>query len=88
MGFDCALRHLFSFIYRAELDNDLIENEYDHVFTGKFDGVPSPDESEVLDWKWVPVLQMVEDIRLHPSKYTYWVKKLSVHLADILKAQA
>ena len=41
MGFDCDIQEQFSFIYRAELDNDLIEHELDHVFFGRFNGKPS-----------------------------------------------
>ena len=32
MGIKTNLRKVFDFIYKAELDNELIENEFDHVF--------------------------------------------------------
>ncbi len=36
MGFDCELEYKFNFIYKAHLENDLIEHELDHVFIGTF----------------------------------------------------
>lgn len=73
MGFDCELRRAFSFLYRAELNNRLIEHEYDHVFIGEFDGNPAPDASEVEDWRWMSMEQLRDDIRRYPDKYTYWL---------------
>jgi isopentenyl-diphosphate delta-isomerase len=34
MGFDCELKPLFEFIYRAEFDNGLTEYELDQVYIG------------------------------------------------------
>ena len=34
MGIETSLRKVFDFIYKAELDNNLTENEFDHVFYG------------------------------------------------------
>lgn len=34
MGFTCELKEIFSFIYKVELEKDLFENEFDHVFIG------------------------------------------------------
>ena len=51
MGFDCVLEHLFSFVYRVDLDDDLTEYEFDHVFLGTYDGDVRPDCREVVDFK-------------------------------------
>src|ERR1700740_2951379 len=37
MGFECELHPAFSFIYKAELDNNLTEHEFDHVYFGLHD---------------------------------------------------
>ena len=39
MGIQSNLKEFFSFIYRAEFSNGLIEFEYDHVFFGKYNSV-------------------------------------------------
>jgi len=76
MSFDCELREAFDFVYRAELDNDLVEHEYDHVFVGEFEGYPTPDPSEVEEWKWVSVDELRRGLREEPSRYSYWLKTL------------
>ncbi len=72
MGFDCPLEEIFSFMYRKELDRDLIENEYDHVFIGEFNGQPSPNPSEVEEYAWIDPNAAITDIKEKPEKYSYW----------------
>lgn len=74
MNFDCELRAAFSFLYRAELENALVEHEYDHVFVGEFNGSPAPDSSEVEEWKWVSMDELRRGLREEPSLYSAWLK--------------
>ena len=74
MGFDCDVRENFKFIYRAHLDNNLIEYECDHVLVGEFDGNPNPCADEVGDWKWVDLTVLRRDMRENPENYTFWFK--------------
>ena len=74
MGFDCDLKKKFSFIYRAEFDNGLIENEYDHVFIGKFDSKPDHNLEEVDAWKWISIDELKKDINKNPEEYVPWIK--------------
>ncbi len=76
MGFDCELTHLFTFTYRVELPNGLIENELDHVYVGRFDGIPKPHGDEVCDWKWLPPQVLLADVDQNPDDYTYWFKHI------------
>jgi len=55
MGFDCPLKKIFKFHYKVVFDNDLIENEIDHVFIGKHDGEVCPNPNEVSDYKWISI---------------------------------
>lgn len=73
MNFDCELSAAFEFIYRAELANELVEHEYDHVFVGEFDGAFIPEASEVEDWKWTTPCELRRDVRERPEEYTYWL---------------
>jgi isopentenyl-diphosphate delta-isomerase len=73
MGFGCALAEHFSFTYRIALDNNLIEHEYDHVFTGRYDGDPSPNAEEVAGWRWVDPHWLDKDLKLRPRVYTPWL---------------
>lgn len=74
MGFDCELRELFSFVYRAELDNELTEYEFDHVFLGYSDRAPIPNPEEVEAWKWIDLKTLQGDMQQHPECYTYWLR--------------
>ena len=74
MGFDCDLDEKFSFIYKAELDNELTEHEFDHVVFGKFNDIPKINPDEVADWKFMSVDEVKTDILKQPDLYTEWFK--------------
>ena len=74
MGFDCKLKRLFCFIYNTGFQNGLIENEYDCVFIGKFDGKPKPNLKEVMNYRWISLKQLKQDILKNPNKYSVWLK--------------
>jgi isopentenyl-diphosphate delta-isomerase len=73
MGINCPLKEVFKFSYKVNLGN-LIENEFDHVFFGNFDGDPNPDKKEAEDWKWIDLEDLKKDINENPDDYTYWFK--------------
>lgn len=74
MGFDTELFKIFSFIYKAEFDNGLTEEEYDHIFFGKWDGTPKINSEEVADYKWISGDFLMQDIKKNPGIYTAWFK--------------
>lgn len=76
MGLSCALQPLFSFIYRAEFDNDLIEHELDHVFVGHTNEnvIPKLNPEEAASWKWMSIPDIEADIIQNPNHYTAWFK--------------
>jgi isopentenyl-diphosphate delta-isomerase len=83
LGIACPLRQLFAFTYRAALDQDLIEYEYDHVLVGEFDGQPVPNPKEYSDWEWIDRQTLSERMNAHPDQYAPWFKiaweRLSEH---------
>ncbi|WP_129715824.1 isopentenyl-diphosphate Delta-isomerase [Pedobacter sp. SYP-B3415] len=74
MGFSCRLNPAFKFSYRIALDQGMIENEFDHVFTGRFNDDPEINLDEVSDWKWMDTGLLYEDLKKNPAHYTYWFK--------------
>ncbi len=72
MGIDCELLQVFSFTYRAAFDNQLIENEYDHVFFGKYDGDPMSNPEEVEGWAWMKLDSLHQDMINNPAFYSAW----------------
>ena len=71
---DCTLREAFAFTYRADLDNGLIEHEFDHVFVGWFGGTPAPDPSEVAEWRRVTARHLEHEFRATPRAFTPWFR--------------
>jgi isopentenyl-diphosphate delta-isomerase len=86
MGFDTELVKIFSFIYKAEFDNGLTEEEYDHIFVGKWDGTPKINLKEVADYKWISGDILKEDIKKNPEIYTAWFKIALEKFFDKIKA--
>lgn len=76
MGIDTELAFLFKHHYRAEFENTLVENEYDHVYFGIYNADPVPDPEEVSDWSWNDCDSLLHEIKIHPDEYSYWFKEL------------
>lgn len=87
MGFTTPLTKAFEFVYKAAFDNGLTEYEYDHVFTGTYDGAILPNAEEVKDYCFVNMASLKASLQSHPHKYTEWFKiafpKLESYLAGI-----
>ena len=74
MGFDTPLIKLFDFIYKAELDKGLVEHEFDHVFTGEFDGTVNYNREEVMDYCFKDFRETRYSLQTDPQKYTAWFR--------------
>lgn len=74
MGFSTPLEKIFEFTYKAKVENDLIEHEYDHVFTGEFDDVIDINKNEVADYCYQDMDRIKEALDEHPQKFTTWFK--------------
>ncbi len=77
MGIAAPLEVAFQFLYHAELDNQLIEHELDHVFVGRFEGAPFPNHLEVSDWRWVHTDALFAEMDAHPERFTYWFRAVA-----------
>lgn len=77
-----GLEEMGAFRYRAEFENGLTENEFDHVFAGWIDpakagqngeGVvlhPDPEEADEMCFRDVD--EIMNDVLTSPSKYAAW----------------
>ena len=72
MGMDIDPTPLFSFIYRAELDNNLIEYELDHVLVAHSDETPHLNPEEAIAFKWMSLEDLRKDLSANPTDYTAW----------------
>ena len=85
MGIDTSLRKVHDFIYKAELDNDLTEHEFDHVFYGIYNEDPIINEDEADDFKWIDMDSLNEDIKQNGDNYTIWFKIAFEYFYNYLK---
>ena len=82
MGFDCDLKDVFSFIYKAPFANGLTEHELDHVFVGYSETEPIINSDEVDSWKWIAMAELKQDIKQNPDNYTVWFKIIFEKFAE------
>lgn len=73
MGFDCALKELFFFVYRAPSPNGMVEHELDHVLMGTYAGPVSPDPAEIQEWKWIAPSRLLSDMIEKPGEFAPWL---------------
>lgn len=83
MGIDLEPEFAYKFIYKINLDKNLIEHEYDYVFHATFNGEPAINTKEVEDWKYVDMVWLRADVRNNPNAYTHWFKLILEHQALI-----
>ena len=74
MGIETNLKKIFSFIYETEFENGLHEHEFDHVLFGKFNGKPILNPNEAVDYKWISISELQNEIEINPNKFTVWLK--------------
>lgn len=84
LGFEASVSPAFHFIYKAELDNDLTEYEYDHVLLGQYDGPVYPNEDEVGDYCYKSMKELKDNLASHPLKYTAWFRIAFPMLEDFM----
>lgn len=86
MGMQCPLTRKFSFVYKEQLDNELTEFEFDHVFFGFSDKLPEINEEEVWDYKYMNYPDLQKDVEHHPDNYTVWFKKITAQVYQHLQS--
>lgn len=82
MGMACDLQERFSFVYRSELDQGLIEHELDHVMFGVSDDLPVLNPEEVAAYRYASLEEISEEMTDDPDLFTEWFK---ICFAEVLK---
>ena len=75
MGINVKLKFIFKFLYKEKLDNNLIENELDHVFIGTSDEKPNINANEVCDYKYISEYELNLLIEKECESFTPWFKE-------------
>jgi len=74
MGFECPLSCVGSFYYKADLNNEMIEHEIDHVFAAIYDP-PNIclNRDEAIDFKWIEINSLKKLLVEKPHEFTAWL---------------
>ncbi len=72
MGLHCVLTPIFDLQYYLPLSNGLVEHEFDHVYFGITSQIPKLNPVEAMDYRYLSLSQVQEDILRQPSRYTPW----------------
>ena len=86
LGFSTPLKKIFDFVYTAAFGNDLTENEFDHVFIGRYDDVVNVNPDEVEDYCFKTPEEIKLELKNDPSNYTAWFYIAFPKLEEWLKA--
>jgi isopentenyl-diphosphate delta-isomerase len=74
LGFTTPLQKIFSFTYKANVENDLIEHEYDHVFAGEYEEQINLNENEVAACSYHSIEEIKGFLKQRPDDFTAWFK--------------
>jgi len=85
LGIETELEKQFSFIYRAELDNELTEHELDHVLFGRYNELGKFNEEEVMNVKYVTIEEIQRELLEQPEMYTEWFKVVFNRTKNLIK---
>jgi len=72
LGFSTLIQKQFSFIYQADFENGLTEYEFDHVFTGYYDGPILANLEEVAEFAYWPMHKVKSLVQTQPELFTAW----------------
>lgn len=72
LGFNTSIEKIFDFTYETAFENGLTENEFDHVYTGTYNGSIMPNKREVQDYCYKKLEDISVSLESHPHKYTAW----------------
>jgi isopentenyl-diphosphate Delta-isomerase len=74
LGLKADVQPVFSFVYRADVENDLIEHEYDHVFAGEYGGDFQLNPMEVEAIRYEEISDIRNEVQEDPSRFTTWFR--------------
>lgn len=72
LGFTTPLNKLFEFTYKTHYDNGLTEHEFDHVYSGIYEGKIRPNPDEVKDYCFKTLDDIEASLASHPARFTSW----------------
>ncbi|MBB1287138.1 isopentenyl-diphosphate Delta-isomerase [Flavisolibacter sp. BT320] len=87
LGFQTPLNKIFTFTYKATVENNLVEHEYDHVFAGEYEGPVKMNPEEVCDYAYVDLASIKNRLQEEPERFTSWFRIAFPEIEAWWKAQ-
>ncbi len=85
LGLDVALKPAFQTRYIAELDGDMIENEFVHVFYANCFSKPSLNPTEVSETDYVELEDLLAGRAVKTEQQAAWLRHyLEAHFEDLV----
>lgn len=89
LGMEADLEEAFHIRYKALLANDMIENEYVHVFVGLSTHKPVPNPSEVCEYGYHNLDSLADGSAISTDRQTAWLRHyMAHHLQQLVSARA
>lgn len=80
------VQKIFDFTYKEQLDDEMHEYEFDHVFVAFSDSLPLPEPNEVADYKYIDLDVLLTQVAQSPELYTVWFRKIVAQVvSDVSK---
>lgn len=77
------LEDIATFLYRAELDNQLVEHELDHVLVACVSDMGiDPNICEVMSYRWWPQVELELAVVSDPELFTAWFPQVLDHVVQ------
>ena len=74
LGLETEMKFLYKFQYQANFGDKGSENELCSVYIGKSNALPTVNEYEIAEWKYISMDELDKELAQHPEKYTPWFK--------------
>ncbi len=74
-----------SFIYNVKFENELTENEFDYILIGFHSFIPEINAEEALDYKWLTLEEIKEELKNNSANYTFWFKEIISQFCNQIK---
>jgi len=75
LNFETTLEHVYYFCYTAPYGDAGSENELCHVYLGTTDDKVRPNDSEIMDIRFVSAGALVAELSEQPERFTPWFKQ-------------
>lgn len=72
LGIETPLKKVAKTCYKINVGDEKTEHEFDHIFTGEWNGIVVPNPEEVSEVKWIGLSDLDNWLKERPQDFTGW----------------